>query len=267
MILGSPFNESQPSDGFGRTLGNFTYPTGPQGRAAFGDFIVEALRYFNPDAGCNLIDALEVWNEPNGPTATSPYRMDAVYFVNLCQSAAAAVYNANQAGMFTTAKRVVSGGVYMNGQWEPYFDQIVQGAKALCTYQLGIHPYYFYVQKPPNTVQYVSKAVSETMARYDSARSRMLSQGVGNELWVTEVATTSQSPWGYTGQNDAMKQIIDTMKSRANLGAFIVHRLFYDGFVDPPGSLLYQCNVCDGPAPNASVKTVYGGIQSRWAGW
>lgn len=262
----------------GSTFGGF--PTTDAARTDFANWVVSTIQYFDHGAAYNIIDAVEVWNEPNinGVSAND--------FVALCQSVATTVNGTT----FSTPKKVVSGGIAAAASgWDTYFQTVAGGSNAYCRYDLGIHPYYTdnpsygcaTPPRPTGATQYKNVVVASAVSKFDLASTYMqqsaASSGVTNDIWVTEVGATSQNVWGQAGQDQALQQVAANLRNRPYCRSMIVHRLYPDdslGGERPPsqsypchqtGEVLFKCSVYE-PDRN-TPKAAYSGLQQRWSSW
>ena len=199
------------------------YPISSSAQAHFANFCVETIKYFN---NCNRCDAVEVWNEPNYPTATlSPYE-----FSDMLGATIQRVNQANANGEFNAAKQVISGGLYMDyqgGSWKNYLDVFKNQA---APFGIGIHPYDTRNHEAYGPITAANNVVARVAELYEQAANR-----TSGDLWVTETGASSRSPFGEDGQRHALRELAGAggyFAGRARCKGVFIHRL-YPG--DDPG--------------------------------
>ncbi|HEU5252343.1 MAG TPA: twin-arginine translocation signal domain-containing protein [Solirubrobacterales bacterium] len=218
----------------------------------FGTFVAETLKYFDAP-GYRLVDAVEIWNEPNTPEfGAVPYSRFAGLVWN-GQYYAGLYY---QQGNYSRPMTVLAGGIamfgpasktstcvqggtsppgeggsmngwsYENGKfvripmtWQTYlksFQESIQWS----TFDLGIHPYVFSSEG----------TAAKILTLFDEAKNLTVqASGVPlRNLWVTETGCSSRSPWGQQGQQDVLLSVTEGLAQRSRCKAMIVYRMWDD---------------------------------------
>lgn len=225
------------------------YPSTAASQAKFGQYAVEVLKFFDQ---CGTIDAIEVWNEPNGGATYIPFWV----YPQIVAAVVNAVAAANAANQFSHPMRVVAGALVMDQDdvWKTYlsyFDSLA------LDFDVSIHPY---DTKDHPTLDW-DEAADAVVDRVSYLYNQAAAQTVRN-LWVTESGASSRSPYGQQGQARALKRLYGSsgfFQGRARCKAALVHKL--RGSDNLSGFKAFP--VCMDDAP-WTPKTAYYDLQSAW---
>lgn len=210
------------------------------GCGAFADFVVKVIQFFE---NCGIIDAVEVWNEPN-LYDNIIYIPPASHFSSILATTISRVRTA------FPSKTVVSGGLYMSYQnpsvWKNYLDAF---CNQCYSYGLGIHPYDLreFPNENHNNYQAVADAVvARILGLYDSVEDYLLAvHGIYNQdLWVTESGGSSRNPLQEDGQKRILRKLFghnEGFDLRSRCKAALVYRLypFDNAGGEAPGTAFY----------------------------
>ncbi|HEU4738876.1 MAG TPA: twin-arginine translocation signal domain-containing protein [Solirubrobacterales bacterium] len=211
----------------------------------FGAFVAETLKYFDAP-GYRLVDAAEVWNEPNTPEfGAVPYSR----FAGLVWNGQYWTGLYYEQGNYSRPMTVLAGGIAMRGpaekatsgaggsmngwsyengnfvripmSWQTYMQKFQESIQ-WSTFDIGIHPYYFGNSS--------SEAASKILSLFDEAKNYTVqAPGVPlRNLWVTETGCSSRSPFGQQGQQDVLSSVNKGLAERSRCKAMIVHRMWDD---------------------------------------
>ncbi len=218
IVLGAPTWTSPQPNGY-----TGSYPSQYHISNYFGNFVVETVKYF---AAYGVIDAIEIWNEPN--LREGSYVPNDQYD-NMLGAALYAVNNALNSGYLTTPVRILGGALATAGvidAWQTYFHDFDDQCYS---YDLSIHAYPQNLSNPQAASDSVTSVVSQAI-------NMSKSQYVGN-IWLTETGAPS-APNGVNTpgfQEDTLDKICDWLADQSPLRAMIVHRLI-DWVNAPPST-------------------------------
>jgi hypothetical protein len=261
---------------------NTNYYPLPSSANAFANFVMTVIDFFDVCEG--VIDAVEIWNEPNLPKA--PIR---IVNPNHFGALLAAVISKMKLRTVDKRKTIVSGSLGINtddDKWQPY---LYAFANQCYGYSVGVHAYG--ALQTPRVIDDPTDPVSEVstyiMNRFKAFRNYLTNEcGLGLDIWVTETGTYSTSPLSPALQGQIFTRLFGPgtgFDAEPRCAAAFVHRLYpdlrggsaannYVGGTDRPGQTFeefatYQFNGRDATTQDAKwlAKPAVSALSAVWS--
>lgn len=202
---------------------NLSYPLGAA-CDLYADFYTRVIDLFD---SCGVIEAVEVWNEPN----LDHHSSQAAVPVTAFNAMLGAVINKVRS-TYGTRITVVSGGLFLPWQqsniheWTDYVDGFVNQCYS---YGMGLHPYY--TAGPDNSISSNANAdflADRVLALVDRVSDYLLeTHGIAiQDFWITETGAPSRGAYGESGQARALHKICQGFAARPRIKMMLVYRLY-----------------------------------------
>jgi hypothetical protein len=237
-----------------------TYPL--QGAwSDFADFVTRVIQFFK---NCGVIEAVEIWNEPN-LYGNALYIPNASHFSGMLATTITRVNNAHP------DITVVSGGLYMKrdtpSSWQSYLDAFVKQSGG---YALGIHPYDVrgFSTQNHNDYEALADSVATTiLGAYDDIANYALQvHGVSRNIWVTETGAHSRNPLQEDGQKRVIRQILGHgvgFDNKPQCAAVFPYRMYpFDADDHEPSTL---SNTSDGTEGSNTTFSQFSLLNADWS--